>query len=282
NSQYARENVQKLALRLVKLKHERRLTALAVNERDLLAWAAEQEQVQRARPPRQFNAPPPAELPEWADQPPLPSDSEAPRAQPAAPARRRPPAQTACREAEVLRALLIEPDSVYAVNRKLRELAGNDPALQRGPLRALEVDDFGHSDHRAIMAAFQAALRQDEREPFEQLQLTLDDALRAALDEIMADALDALRPRLRYGLQADLTVHLRRSKLTVDVRSKLIENALYLRHQRLKRECQDLTVLMMDAPPADDERAFSALSRLSVRAKKLIEAELQQQARVRY
>ena len=250
NSQYARENVQKLALRLVKLKHERRLTALAVNERDLLAWAAEQERVQRARPPRQFDAPPPTEPPEWANQPPLPTGSEALRAQPTASARHRPPAETARREAEVL--------------------------------RALEVDDFGHSDHRAIMAAFQAALRQDEREPFEQLQLMLDDALRAALDEIMTDALDTLRPRLRYGLQADLTVHLRRSKSTVDVRSKLIENALYLRHQRLKRECEDLTVLMMDAPPAGDEQAFGALSRLSVRAKGLIETELQQQARVQY
>jgi len=269
NSQYARENVQKLALRLVKLKHERRLTALAVNERDLLAWAAEQERVQRARPPRQFDAPPP-------------TGSQALRAQPTAPARRRPPAKTARREAEVLRALLVEPDLVYAVNRKLRELAGNDPALQRGPLRALEVDDFGHSDHRAIMAAFQAALRQDEREPFEQLQLMLDDALRAALDEIMTDALDTLRPRLRYGLQADLTVHLRRSKSTVDARRKLIENVLYLRHQRLKRECEDLTVLMMDTPPAGDEQAFGALSRLSVRAKGLIETELQQQARVQH
>lgn len=282
NSQYARENVQKLALRLVKLKHERRLTALAVNERDLLAWAAEQERVQRAQPPRRFDAPPPSEPPEWAGQPPLPTGSEPLRAQPTASARRRPPAETAYREAEVLRALLAEPDLVYAVNRKLRELAGSDPALQRGPLRPLEVDDFGHSDHRAIMAAFQAALRQDEREPFEQLQLTLDDELRAALDEIMTDALDTLRPRLRHGLQADLTVHLRRSKSTVDARSKLIENALYLRHQRLKRECEDLTVLMMDAPSAGDEQAFAAFSRLSVRAKGLIEAELKQQARVQY
>lgn len=285
NSHYARENVQKLALRLVKLKHERRLTTLAVNERDLLAWAAEQ---QRAQPPRPLSVPlAPAEPSERAIQPLLPTAAangqpSSPQAGSPAPARRPQPAKPARREAEVLHALLTEPDLIYAVNRKLRELAGSDPALQRGPLRPLEADDFSYSDHRAIMAEFQAALHQDEREPFEQLQLTLDDALRAALGEIMTDALDTLRPRLRYGLQADLAVHLRRAKSTVDARSKLIENALYLRHERLKRECEDLAVLMTDAPPADNEHSFAALSRLAVRAKGLIETELKQQARAQY
>lgn len=278
NNQYSRENVQKLALRLVKLKHERRLTTLAVNEHDLLAWAAEQQRVQQARPPRRFdNAPP--EPPDWDDQPPLPDRAPAAPARPVPGARRPPRGETALREAEVLRTLFDEPDAIYAVNRRLRTLAGTDPDLQRGPLRALEADDFSRSDCRALMATFQAALRQDEREPFDYLLATLDESLRATLDEIMTNALDTLRPRLQHGLGADLTVHLRRGKSTVDARSKVIENVLYLRHQRLKRDLGDRNTLLSDAAATDESnRELLALTR----AKSLIEIELKQQGNMQY
>lgn len=276
NSQYSRENVQKLALRLVKLKHERRLTTLAVNEHDLLAWAAEQQRVQQARPPRRFDDAPP-EPPDWDAQPP-PDHAPAAPARPTAGARRPPRSETALREAEVLRALFDEPDAVYAVNRKLRALAEADPDLQRGPLRALEADDFSRSDCRALMVAFHAALRQDEREPFDYLQAALDESLRATLDEIMTNALDTLRPRLRHGLGADLTVHLRRGKSTVDARSKVIENVLYLRHQRLKRDLRDRNALLLDGAYSGDIRELSALPRAIL----LIEKELEQQARAQY
>lgn len=272
NNQYSRENVQKLALRLVKLKHERRLTTLAVNEHDLLAWAAEQQRVQQARPPRRFDAAPP-EPPEPPDQPP-------PAAAPARPdsARRRSQGETALREAEVLRALFDDPDALYAINHKLRELAGGDPYLQRDPLRALDGNDFSHSDYRALLAAFHEALRQDEREPFDHLQATLDDSLRAALDEIMTDALDTLRLRLRHGLRADLTVQLRRGKSTVDARSKIIENVLYLRHQRLKRDLRDRNALLLDDAYSGNVEDLAALPRAIL----LVETELEQQARAQH
>jgi hypothetical protein len=193
-------------------------------------------------------------------------------------ARRPQRSETALREAEVLHVLFDEPDLVYAINRRLRELAADDPDLQRGPLRALDADDFSRSDYRAIMVAFQAALRQDEREPFDYLQAALDDSLRATLDEIMTHALDALRPHLRHGLGADLTVHLRRGKSTVDARSKVIENVLYLRHQRLKRDLGDRNALMLDGAYSSDVKELSSLPRAIL----LIENELEKQARTQY
>lgn len=267
NNQYIRENVQKLARRLRRLIVKHELNTLSVNEYDLLAWADEYKRTQRARPPHRVdNA-----LPDRAP--------TAPPMRPASGARHSQRGETTLREAEVLRALFDEPDAVYAVNRKLRALAGTDPDLQRGPLRALEADDFSRSDCRALMATFQAALRQDEREPFDYLLATLDESLRATLDEIMTNALDALRPRLQHGLGADLTVHLRRGKSTVDARSKVIENVLYLRHQRLKRDLGDRNTLLSDAAATDESnRELLALTR----AKSLIEIELKQQGNMQY
>ena len=267
NNQYIRENVQKLARRLRRLIVKHELNTLSVNEYDLLAWADEYKRTQRARPPHRVdNA-----LPDRAP--------TAPPMRPASGARHSQRGETTLREAEVLRALFDEPDAVYAVNRKLRALAGTDPDLQRGPLRALEAGDFSRSDCRALMAAFQAALRQDEREPFDYLLATLDESLRATLDEIMTNALDALRPRLRHGLQADLTVHLRRGKSTVDARSKVIENVLYLRHQRLMRDRRDRGALISDNAATDESnRELSALTR----AISLIENELEQQGNMQY
>jgi hypothetical protein len=188
-------------------------------------------------------------------------------------------------EIDCLRALLQQPDLLYQVNRKFREIAGADGALLTGPLRDFGMEDFSRSDHRALMLVFQSALEQDTMEPLEYLQSNLDDALRQELAIILIDDLDMLRPRLRYGLAVDLTTYLKQQRVgdETDLKVKAIENALRLRKHRLDLERHDISFLIADpqSDSADKDELHIQVS-LSNKARGLIDAELQRQAKILY
>jgi DNA primase len=260
NNLYTKDNLQKLALRL------------RIDERDLIFWAEEQRKIARARPPR-----PPAQRPSIEEPPDWPEPDYG--AENVAPTRSRPLAsQQAALEVYCLRILLQHPDLYYQVNRKLRELAGDNRGLLNGPLGEWCAEDFSQSDCRALMQAFREAMAQDDMEPLDYLRITLDTTLAQQLEALMVHELDDLRHKLRYGLFADFAdlrrAHEKRVLSSLDLGSELVKEALRLRNQRLLRERQDMRFLQMEV---DDQDDYGAQVRLSSLAKHLIEAELHRQ-----
>jgi DNA primase len=263
---YKRDNLQKLAMRL------------RIGERDLLYWAAEQQKIAESKAPRQpppSDEPPPIDYESMMPPPADDDDAEMPdgAARPVQPA----PRSTSARwEVDCLRALLQQPDRIFSIDRRLRELAGTDETLRRGPLRDFEPDDFTDADHRALMHVLVAAVAQDALEPVDYLQANVDGHLRDVLNGILLDDFEQLRPRLRHGLSADLGVVLKRS-VPLDLKRNLLRNALRLRHQRLVRECADYSYLIMDSTAEDATEQFADFddaSRLSIMARRIIEDDL--------
>ncbi len=273
---YKQDNLQKLALKL------------HINEKDLLGWAEEQKRIERAKPPRRMPAE--AEPPDFPPQ--NYEDGQAPPdAEDYAPFRSisRKVAQTregVRREMDCLRALLQQPDLLYHINRKFREIAGGDSTLLNGPLGDFGMEDFSHSDYRALMRVFQAAMEQDEMESADYLQANLDEGLRQELVEILIDDLETLRPKLRHGLSIDLSMYLKqqtRINTEADFKVKLIENALSLRKRRLDLERTDLSFLIADLQMETSQQfELHVRANLSNKARGLIDAELQRQAKILY
>jgi len=263
---YAKDNLQKLSLKL------------RILERDLLAWEDEQRKIRQARPPRQPAPPKPLEEPpDW----PAPDYEANPDGAPAQPRRAAQPiaSRQAAVEVYCLRILFQRPDLYYQVNRKLRELAGDNRTLLAGPLGEWCAEDFSQSDCRALMQAFKEAMVQDDMEPLDYVRARFDSSLVQQLDALMVHELDDLRQKLRYGLAADFTdvrrSHEKRVLSSLDLGSELVKEALRLRNQRLLRERQDMRFLQMDVQDGDD--LYGTQIALSSIAKRLIDAELQKQ-----
>jgi len=199
------------------------------------------------------------------------------------PARRPAPTRDVPIEEYCLRGLFRRPEAYYAVNRKLRQLAGTNRALLDGPLSDWCAEDFSSSDYGALMAMFCAALDQDEMEVFDYVRTQADESLIPHLDAILADDLDGVRARLHNGLKADLGNQWDRGQrgiASVDLNGELLEKALRLRFNRLQRERETLCFLQIDAQEQGDSTAeaqFQGQIILSSIAKGLIEAELQKQ-----
>jgi DNA primase len=273
---YKQDNLQKLALKL------------HINEKDLLNWAEEQKRIERAKPPRRMpaEAEPPDFPPQNYDEAGIPPDAGdyAPfRSMSRQVAQSR---EGVRREVDCLRALFQQPDLLYHVNRKFREIAGGDNTLLDGPLRDFGMDDFSHTDYRALMRVFQEALEQDEVEPADYFEANLDEVLRQEVMMILIDDLDALRLKLRHGLSVDLSMYLKqqtRINVEVDFKVKLIENALSLRKRRLDLERTDLSFLIADAQMESAQQLeLHVRANLSNKARGLIDAELQRQAKILY
>jgi DNA primase len=280
NELYRHDNIQKLALRL------------RIAERDLLYWADEQARISQSRAPRRPSVPdaPPEPPPDYDDSliPPGEADDYAHEPLPAEPVVAAPHyrSQTAACEAECLLLLLQQPDLYYQINRKFRELASGDEGLLNGPLADFCVDDFNQGEYRALMALFTEALAQDELEPVAYVQAQVDWALAPQLDSLLAGTLEALRPRLRHGLSVDLPIIMKQAA-PVDARSALMKNALDLRAHRLRRTREELAFLLaadetdeiIENGAADD---IHQQIMLSIKAKRVLDEELHQQARNLY
>lgn len=287
NNLYNKENVQKLLLALVKLKQQRRaLRSLSINEQDLLDWANEQQRITEAKPPRVTVVPAPDEP---SDYPPADYDQVAPPddfgdetvgPRHASSLQTHRSTQEAETERYCLRILFQHPNLYYTVNRKFRELAGSSRALLDGPLRDWNADDFTHSEYRALMQTFLAALAQDEMELMDFLRANLDSTLLQPLDAIMIDALEDIRSRVRYSLPADLSsawAHNQRTNPVLDWSAELVDKVLRLRSQRLQREREELCLLQSDSQTSGDETAgvlYGQQVHLSGQAKRLIDSEI--------
>ncbi len=288
---YQDANVQLLARRL------------KLDERRLLSWAADVVAIDRASArqaplkavpkaaaPNPTASSPSFDLGEPPDMPPfevdessMPPDDGFADELPTAPIRSRPlqvevpdvPTERFC-----LKVLFTQPNLLYDINRKLRELAGDDGALSTWVLAELTPDDFTRDSYRALMNLFLEAMAQNTQSPIDYLSTALPDALFSDAQRIMVDEWDNLRPLLRHGLSADLTDWLaqRGDGDSPDaLRTALLDHALRLRAARLQRERAEMSYIK----PEDgfDENEVSSYIALSLRAKQLIDAELSRRSR---
>jgi DNA primase len=269
---YKQDNLQKLAIKL------------RIAERDLLAWASEQTALTRLKAQRAPLAP---EVPDDVfGAPPDEIDAEPGDVRvsaPALPARVGQPTENAL-EHDCLRMLLLQPELLYAINRKLRELANGDQALLNEPLNDLCLDDFSHPDYRALASLFSESFDQDDLDPLTYVRQHLDGQLEAAFEHLLREDLDHLRPKLRHGLGVDLQSVIYAVGLTSappDPIADAVNKALKLRLQRLQRERQELVFLQMD----DEEKEEALAQKVQIaimhssKAKQRIESALRELSR---
>ena len=223
---YQQENIQKLARRL------------RISERDLLTWAREQPlaenggegHVRLARDSeldRLASEPLPPEY--WdneADDMPPDMESGYNTVQPGA------PAQGRAIEPYCLSLLLKHPSLLVQVNRKLRELAGNDEGLLNGPLRELSVEDFTQSQYRVLMAYLQDAMAQDDMEPLEYIGEAVEGELLAEYRSLLA-ASPSTVSNLMYGaFRVDMLDIIKRRRLrgnqSLELQTELVGPSLTL------------------------------------------------------
>ena len=269
NNVYRQENVQKLARRL------------RINEREMLAWMQEQQRdhgrrTRRAAEPQQPPEPPPEY---WDNEYALESAEASDLGETSMAADDASiPARSLKRaiEAYCLSVLLKEPNWLYQVNRKLRELAGDDQALLAGPLRELCADDFTQSNYRALMVYLQDSMAQDDMEPLEYLASVVDEDLRPELSALLVDEPETIAERIRGNFRVDLNDifrrGVRRERPGVNAREELVCRVLQLRLERLENERVEMQYLHEEAQAeslADDNQRAQIAEKimLSMRAK---------------
>ena len=258
---YKKDNLQKLAMKL------------RIAERDLLAWASEQDMITALRTPR-IAEPPPMLLDDEFGSPPDDSSSEFGVHTTNALTTTR--SSENALERDCLRLLILQPDLLYGVNRKLRELANGDAALLGGCLNDLCLDDFSRTEYRAFASVFNEALDQDDIEPVEYMRRNLEGEFLYEFESIIGGDLALLRPQLRHGLSVDLETVVQvveRSNMPLDLLTDATTKMLKLRLQRLQRERQEILYLQMENERDEDYNAHIMLSAL---AKGRIEAALRE------
>lgn len=189
----------------------------------------------------------------------------------------RPPGQSTFWEGFCLYLLLQQPERLFALNRKLRELQLGDETLADA-LQPFSPDDFTRLEYQVVFRILEQSLYQDEQEPLEYLQQYLPPELNEVVRELSESPLDKLQRELPGHLKTELRSFLReQARLSMAPEldtARFIEEALMLRHSRIERELHELFFLQEDAR-ADSEH----LTDLSVQA--TVEANQEARARAR-
>ena len=169
-----------------------------------------------------------------------------------------------------------QPELLFQINRKFRELADGAVPLMRGPLVDFETADFISRDCIGLLDGLLGALEQDELAPLAWVHEHGDDMQRETLQQLEREMqptdLEHARTHLREGFAADLVIVMKRAD-TIDWRRELVRMALRLRRLRLERERQELYYLMNDVGEGKD--GLHERIKLSVIARNLIDVELE-------
>ena len=277
NHPYQQENLQKLARRL------------RISERDLLAWAPlPSSKRQGSRSSRQqekqleWAAQNLAEVPPdyWdSEQDAIPPDIDNDQAvAPIFNGERQRAIEPYC-----LSLLLKNPNLLYQVNRKLREIAGNDSRLRNGPLGDLSEYDFTLSQYRILMTHLLAAMTQDDQDPLDYLIAAVEGELSAELRALLSYESQHVSSRMQGAFQVDLSDIFERRRprgvLAAEASDSLISRALQLRLQRLERERIEMQYLQEEADAAteSDQQYSERLNQqimLSMTAKARLDQEV--------
>jgi DNA primase len=305
NNIYTQDNLQKLALRV------------RIPESDLLAWAEElrrREQATRKARPQQPATPPAQAAPQFPDESSHDSSEEPPPffdydtvdapppddefVIPSVPIARSKPerqkpglaSRSISRQVEgfCLRMLLKDPALLPQINRRLRELAGDNPQLAKGPLREFSAEDFSQGDFRTILASLQAALRQDDAEPLDYLRGALEPALLHDLEQMLRDEEDHVQHSINGKYESDLkaiwTKVIENNPIQSGMNNEPIKRALQVRHQRLERENHEIRFLLEEAQRSADTEAqhlYFAQTLPTTRALDILGRELKDKLRAR-
>ena len=269
NNVYRQENIQKLARRL------------RLGEREMLAWLRQQAPSTPAQPKPflQDQQAPDMPPPMWEDDgfegnAFLDEAQDGDRRDNESGYRSQPLKRAV--EAYCLSVLLKNPNMLYLVNRKLRELAGDDQALLQGPLGELNAEDFSQSSHRALMLHLQESMAQDDMEPIAYLGSVIDEALRADFRELLVDEPQLIAQRVGGNFKVDLNDILKRglrsARPGMNAAEELVCRALQLRLERLELERVEMQYLQEEAQTqaGADDRQRALISQkimLSMRAK---------------
>jgi DNA primase len=313
NNLYQKDNVQKLAMRLL------------IPESNLMQLASEQVKIQQARSPKRIKPPvlddlddqppprkkfdgeptfeddqPPPRT-DFDDVPPLGDDDDdqpppidydaAPKT--AAPVqkkttpKRRPAIFSADAriEAHLLYGLISNPDVYYRINGKLRECADNHDLLVPA-LAPFGAEDFSRTELQAIMGVYLDALEQDDMEVQAYVLTNTDESLTPELEMVLEDRMEASmhdEKRVARGDLQRVMEKIQRAGGIVDRRSDLISQALRLRCRRLSREREELRLVQMNALASEDHDESDACARqidMLARSVHLLEIEEKQVARL--
>ncbi len=258
NDLYRQDNLQKLAMRL------------KIGERQLMMWAAEHRP---AEPARRNEPPLPDEPPPETDEFWYGDDDFAP-----APAAKPSPAlrELARLEAYLLKSLYDQPELVYDINRRFRELAGADALLQTGPLCDLCAEDFTRAAYQGLLMLMHDALAQDEQafRDFISDRLLEAPEYSTELEQALRGEIDELGPRLAYGLKVDLGAVIRQRErvgAVENVQEDAIRSALRLREERIERERIELQ-FVFDEMAGPEQAEWNQRAALTIRAKRLIDS----------
>jgi DNA primase len=168
-----------------------------------------------------------------------------------------PPGQSAQREGFCLRLLIDQPERLYAANRKLRALRGQNVALS-DVLGPLGIEDFSRADYQAIFQTLERALDQDEFDALDYLDHHISSELAAVVQELRVAPLDAIQQILPRSLRAELSSIVREqtriNTLPEPSTSLFVQEALELRLRRLERAWQELYFLQQDADDFTGQR----------------------------
>jgi DNA primase len=167
-----------------------------------------------------------------------------------------PPGQSALREGFFLRMLIDQPQRLYAANRKLRELRGEDETLME-VLAPLNREDFSRADFQAIFQALKDALYQEELDAIDYLYSHLSPELVAALQDLRVTPEEifqhALPRSLKTEFQSILRDQARINTLPEPDLNLFVEEALGLRLRRLERALNELYFLQQEANDLTDQ-----------------------------
>lgn len=201
---------------------------------------------------------------------------------PTAPAAPRQPSSEWTLETFCLQLLVQDPELLYLINRKLREIAVTAPDLSEQALGDFCAEDFTSKPLQVLMESIRQAQRQDDLGLLEYLETTLEPALLAELQQIVAADADKIRQRMRRRFDGDAIAvwkkHEQRVLPFVDKGVQFIDKALSLRLQRLRDEIAQIGFLQLEAQELGDFERSAAHGMQVWRAtlaRNLIEAELE-------
>lgn len=193
-----------------------------------------------------------------------------------------PPGQSILREGFCLHLLIRRPVYLYAANRKLAELKGQDDTLA-DVLAPLNANDFTRPDYQVIFETLLHALYQDDVDPQDYLRQRLPAEVAAVAEELQVTSLDILQRALPGALVTELQSILK-EQARLNTRAEpdstlFVQEALMLRYSRLDRESRELYFLQQDAQSQDygltGERYHMSVG-ANVRARRLIAKTLEQ------
>jgi DNA primase len=186
-----------------------------------------------------------------------------------------PPGQSIEREAFCLHLLIQEPERLFVINRKLRELHGQDTRLAE-VLDTLSAEDFSRPDYQVIFREIEKSLYQDELDPVDYLFQVLPPELNMIVGELKAPRLEGFRQTLQGALGTELQSiqrdQARTSTLPEPDTTLFVREALELRYCRLKRESRELYFMQQDAEANGlTDQTYGAAMEANRRARLLIE-----------